>query len=83
MKNGKWVPWRVIAAVIGVLAIAYMWSTKDLSSVYSAMPGEAVVPYIATNMAVMLAKVGLITFAIWLVKKGINLFNSKKETKVN
>ena len=83
MKNGKWVPWRVIAAVIGVLAIAYMWSTKDLSSVYSAMPGEAVVPYIATNMAVMLAKVGLMTFAIWMVKKGINLFNSKKETKVN
>ena len=83
MKNGKWVLWRVIAAVIGVLAIAYMWSTKDLSSVYSAMPGEAVVPYIATNMAVMLAKVGLMTFAIWMVKKGINLFNSKKETKVN
>ena len=83
MKNGKWVLWRVIAAVIGVLAIAYMWSTKDLSSVYSAMPGEAVVPYIATNMAVMLAKVGLMTFAIWLVKKGINLVSGKEKTKVN
>ena len=30
MKDGKWVPWRVIAAIIGVLAIAYLWATKDV-----------------------------------------------------
>lgn len=83
MKNGKWVPWRVVAAVIGVLSIVYMWSAKDLSAVYNAMPGEAVVPYIVTNMAVMLAKVGLMTFVIWLVRKGIDLVSRKEKTKVN
>ena len=83
MKNGKWVPWRVIAAVFGVLAIVYMWSTKDLSAVYSTMPGEAVVPYIATNMAVMLAKVGLMTGAIWGEWEGIDVVSRKGKTKVN
>ena len=81
MKDGKWVPWRVIAAIIGVLAIAYLWATKDVAGIYSAMPGEALVPYIVTNMSVTLAKVGLMAFAIWVVKRGAALISRKKETR--
>ena len=82
MKDGKWVPWRVIAAVIGVLAISYLWATKDVAGIYSAMPVEALVPYIVTNMSVTLAKVGLMAFVIWVVKRGAKLLSSKKKTKV-
>lgn len=81
MKDGKWVPWRVIAAIIGVLAIAYLWATKDVAGIYSAMPGEALVPYIVTNMSVTLAKVGLMAFAIWVVKRGAALISRKKEPR--
>jgi hypothetical protein len=68
MKSGKWVPWRICAGVLGVLAIVYMWSTKDLAAAYSHLPAEAAVPMIITNLAVTLAKVGLIAGTVWVFK---------------
>ncbi len=83
MKDGKWVPWRVIAAILGVLAIAYLWATKDVAGIYSTMPAEALVPYIVTNMSVTLAKVGLMAFAIWVVKRSAGKLKSMKKARVD
>lgn len=78
MKDGKWVPWRVMAGVLGVLAIAYLWSTKDMAAAYAALPPEAVVPYIITNVLVTLVKVAVMAAAIWLVKRGAEKIRQKK-----
>lgn len=69
MKNGKWVPWRICAGVLGVLAIAYMWSTKDVAAIYSSMPAEAVIPIVVTNFLVTLLKIGVLSAAVWAVKR--------------
>ena len=69
MKNGKWVPWRVCAGVLGVLAIAWLWTTKDVAAVYRALPAEAAVPVIMTNVLVTALKMGLVAAAAWAVKK--------------
>lgn len=78
MKDGKWVPWRVAAGVLGVLAIVYMWSTKDMAAAYSSLPGEVVVPMIVTNMLVTLAKVGVIAAVVGIGKWGLKKFAHKK-----
>lgn len=70
MKDGKWVPWRVAVGILGVLAIAYLWSTKELAAAYAGMPAEAVVPFIVTNVLVTLAKVAAMAAAVWLIKRG-------------
>lgn len=48
---------------------------------YCGRHGEALVPYIVTNMSVTLAKVGLMAFAIWVVKRGAALISRKKEPR--
>jgi len=78
MKDGKWVPWRIVAGVLGVLAIVYMWSTKDMAAAYSSLPGEAVVPMIVTNMLVTLAKVGVIAAVVWAAKWAAGKIRHKK-----
>lgn len=51
-------PWRVIIFVISILFIVFMWVKKDIAEIYTTMPGELIVPLIATNIAVSLMKVG-------------------------
>ncbi len=78
MKDGKWVPWRVAAGVLGVLAIVYLWSTKDVASVYSNLPAEALVPMLVTNVAVTLLKVAAIAGVVWSVKWLAKIISHKK-----
>lgn len=78
MKDGKLVPWRVCAFVLGVLAIAYMWATKDVTAVYSTLPAEAVIPMIVTNFAVTLLKVAVIAAVVWGVKRIAGKFAQRK-----
>lgn len=66
-------PWRVIIFVISILFIVFMWVKKDIAEIYTTMPGELIVPLIATNIAVSLMKVGLIAGVVllikWIIKK--------------
>ena len=51
------------------------------AGMYCDRHGEALVPYVVTNMSVTLAKVGLMAFAIWVVKRGAALISRKKEPR--
>ena len=61
-------PWRVAAGVLGVAAIIYVWSAKDMTAVYSGLPAEAIVPMLVTNVVVTLLKVATIAAVVWAVK---------------
>mgnify|MGYP003305683709 CR=1 FL=1 len=61
-------PWRIIVFIFSVLFIIFMWVKKDIVSIYSTMPSEAVLPLIATTVAVSLLKVAVIAGAILLIK---------------
>ena len=65
--------WRKIISVIAFLYIIYMWTEKDILSVYASMPKDRVIPLIIINVLVSLIKVGVLVLASiilkWIVKK--------------
>ena len=65
--------WRIVAATISAMYIAYMWAEKDILSIYSSMPQELAAPLIVTTVAVSLLKVagvaGLVLLLKWLLGK--------------
>lgn len=61
-------PWRIVVGVISVACIVYMWVKKDIAGVYTTMPKEQVLPLIATTVLVSLAKIGVISGAVLLIK---------------
>lgn len=70
---GKNKNWRVVAFIIAVVYIAYLWIHKDIASGFADMPKEEVLPMVATTIAVTLIKVvvfaGLVLLVKWAVKK--------------
>lgn len=67
MKNKK-EHWRIIVAIISVLFIVFMWVKNDIVDVYSTMPKEQIIPFIATTIVVTLVKVGGIALVVFLIK---------------
>ncbi len=65
--------WRKIISVIAFLYIIYMWTEKDILSVYASMPKDRVIPLIIITVLVSLIKVGVLVLASiilkWIVKK--------------
>ena len=61
-------PWRIIAFVISITFIAFLWIKKDVSSIYASVTQEQMLPFIATTVAVSLLKVGIIAGSILLLK---------------
>ena len=61
-------PWRIIVFIISILFIAFMWVKNDVVSIYATMPGEQVVPLIATTISVSLIKVAAIAGGVLLIK---------------
>ena len=73
MKTKKREPWRIIAGILGIGAIVYMWAEKDIASTYAALPKEQLLPVIVLSIAVTLLKVaamagGILLFR-WLIGK--------------
>lgn len=66
--NKKKEPWRIIACIISIIFIVYMWIQKDIASIYAAMPKEEAIPLIITTILVSLTKVAAITGGILLIK---------------
>ena len=61
MNTPKKEPWRIVAAVLGLLFIAFLWIKKDIVAVYASIPDEQLAPMIATTVAVSLLKIGALT----------------------
>ena len=70
-------PWRMIASIIAIAYIVYMWVEKDIMTIYTTMPKEQVAPLIATTIAVSLIKVVAIAGGILLIKWIIGKFKNK------
>ena len=70
-KNKKKEPWRIVAFIMGIIFIVYMWVKNDIISIYATMPQDQVVPLIITTIAVSLIKVAVIAGGLFLVKWGI------------
>ena len=66
-------PWRIIVGIIAMLFIVYMWVKKDIMAIYTTMPMEQIIPFIATTIVVSLVKVAVIAGAIllfkWIIRK--------------
>ena len=71
-KNKKKEPWRIVAFIMGIIFIVYMWVKNDIISIYATMPKDQVVPFIITTIAVSLIKVAVIAGGLFLVKWGIS-----------
>ena len=67
-NNKKTEPWRIVAFVISVAFIIFMWIKKDVAEIYATMPKEQIVPLVTTTIAVSLLKVAAIAGGILLVK---------------
>lgn len=81
MKNDnrkKTEPWRMIAFVIAVLWILFMWLKKDIMTIYTIMPKEQIAPLIATTVAVSLMKVAAIAGGLLLIKWIVSKFQKKR-----
>lgn len=66
-------PWRYAVAAVSVLYIIYMWTQKNLASVYGQLPPEQLLPMVVTSVAVTLVKVAGIAAVVllgkWLIGK--------------
>ena len=60
--------WRIVAGIIAIIYIVFMWVKKDIVSIYSTMPKEQVAPLVVTTIGVSLIKVIAIAGAIALIK---------------
>ena len=75
--NRKKEPWRMIVGIISIAFIVYMWVEKDIMTIYTTMPKEQVVPFIATTIVVSLVKVTAIAGGILLIKWIISKIKNK------
>ena len=76
-NNKKKEPWRIVAFIMGIIFIIYMWVKNDIISIYTTMPREQVVPLIVTTLAVTLIKVAVIAGGLFLIKWGIGKIANK------
>ena len=60
--------WRIIAFVIAVAFIIFMWVKKDIANIYATVPSEQIAPLAVTTIAVSLLKVAAIAVAVLLIK---------------
>lgn len=70
-------PWRIVAFIMGIIFIVFMWVKNDIISIYTTMPREQVVPLIITTIAVSLIKVAVIAGGLFLVKWCIGKISKK------
>ena len=71
-------PWRIVAFILSLLFILFMWVRKDIIEIYKTMPSEQIAPLILTTVAVSLLKVGVIAGVILLIRWLIQRVNRSK-----
>ena len=75
--NGKKEPWRIVAFIAALGFILYNFISKDITSIYKAMPSEQIIPLVATTVVVSLLKVVAIAGTILLIKWIITKIKNK------
>ncbi len=70
-------PWRIIAFIIAIAFIIFIWVKKDIAEIYATMPTEQIAPLIVTTIAVSLLKVAVIAGVILLIKWIIDKLKKK------
>lgn len=77
MEKHQKEPWRIIAGILSIIFIVFMWVKNDIITIYSTMPKEQVVSLIITTIIVTLMKVGGIDLVIFFIKWIISKFKTK------
>ena len=77
MKGKKVELWRLVVGIISIAYIIFMWVKKDIVADLSAIPAEALLPLILTNVGVSLLKILAIAAVVFLIKWIITKFKNK------
>ena len=77
MKGKKVELWRLVVGIISIAYIIFMWVKKDIVADLSAIPAEALLPLILTNVGVSLLKILAIAAVVFLIKWLITKFKNK------
>ena len=77
MKGKKVELWRLVVGIISIAYIIFMWVKKDIVADLSAIPEEALLPLILTNVGVSLLKILAIAAVVFLIKWLITKFKNK------
>ena len=78
MSKKKIGPWRIITAVISAGYILYMWTEKDIATIYATAPQEQVLPMVVTALLVAAGKVALIAAAVLVGRWLLRILKGKK-----
>lgn len=78
MKSIERKPRRIAVAVLSVIVIAIMWIKKDVLGLWSNISSEDLLPLLATNAVIMLAKIAILAGVIYLVKMLLAKIINKK-----
>ncbi len=78
MENNKKEPWRIIAFIIGVIFIIFMFVTKN-SGADTALTAEQAAPAMITSVAVTVVKFAVIAAVVFIGKHIIGKIRSKKK----
>ena len=70
-------PWRILAGVLAIAFILFMWIKKDIAAIYATVPQEQTLPLIVTTVLVSLLKVGLLTGGLLLLKWLLGKYRKK------
>ena len=69
--------WRIAAGIAGIAAILLMWAQRDVPDQYASMDAASLLPLLAVNLVVTLAKAALIAGLVLAVKWLIGKFRQK------
>ena len=78
MENNKKEPWRIIAFIIGVIFIIYMFVTKNDAS-DAALTAEQAAPAMITGIAVTAVKFAILAAVVFIGKHVISKIKNKEK----
>ncbi len=78
MENNKKEPWRIVAFIIGVLCIIYMFVTKN-SGADTTLTAEQAAPAMITGIAVTVVKFAIIAAVVFIGKFIIGKIKNKEK----
>ena len=78
MNNNKKEPWRIIAFIIGVICIIYMFVTKN-SGADTTITAEQTAPAMITGVVVTVVKFAILAAVVFIGKHVISKIKNKEK----
>ncbi len=78
MNNNKKEPWRIIAFIIGVICIIYMFVTKN-SGADTTLSAEQTAPAMITGVVVTVVKFAILAAIVFIGKHVISKIKNKEK----